>query len=258
MRTLTLIPALAGLLAHGQVGLDRPLVLDAPNAAERRVEGLAPATMDLDLITVGHARSERYHWAATSGTSHAIQLTMDPPCAGYASGLAVRFRAEQTAAGTVTLNVDGLGAKRLVRGDGLPLPFGQLHPGALVEAVYGDTAFVLMDRPVQGCPPGFLQANDHLCIMRGDTLNMSIFNASSWCMDRGARLCQWDEYIHACTMTQGQMLGFADNWEWIDDTNDHTHTAVRVGRWNCNSLLGIGAVEAPNNYASVRCCYHIR
>ncbi|HEY0976825.1 MAG TPA: hypothetical protein VGE21_05100 [Flavobacteriales bacterium] len=262
MRTLASLLLLLGLTAQisAQVQVDRPMVLNAAEAEHRRIQGLGPATAEDELITLGAARNATYHWASTGGTANAITLAMDPPCTGYATGLAVRFRAQAPAVGAVTVNVDGLGPKRLLRNDGLGIPFGQVRAGSVVEALYTDTAFILMDRAVEGCPAGFLRANDRLCVMRNDTLNMSIFNASSWCMDRGARLCTWDEYIHLCTVLVpgGQFLDHADNWEWIDDTHDHTHSAAQAGRWNCNSIRNLGALENANNHGSVRCCYHPR
>lgn len=188
----------------------------------------------------------------------AITLSAQPACAAYQNGLELRFMPNASAAGAVTINVDGLGAKRLYRTDGMFPAFGELAPGRISTIVYQDSAFFLMDRPRENCPSGFYDVNGQYCIQRNDTLSLSVFNATKWCGDRGARLCTWGEYIHACTVHQSAMEGMFDEWEWIDDSSDHTHTGVQAGRWQCRSERSFVAAENPNNYAQVRCCYSIR
>jgi hypothetical protein len=259
MKTLTaawLVCASHVLLA--QVHADRALVLTSADSAQRSIIGLGNAIQNDALISVRDAQAGTYHWGEASGTSATISLALQPPCAGYANGLLVRFIPTQPASGTVTLNVDGLGPKHIYRADGGYVNAGQLQPGTIAEAMYADSAFFLRSPTAAKCPSGFLQANTNLCFMRNDTLNVSLFNAAKWCFDRGARLCAWDEYIFACTNLQAQMEGSFGDWEWTDDTSDHTHTGVQVGRYTCNSERSWVIAEHPNNYASVRCCYHLK
>jgi hypothetical protein len=253
-----LCSSLLCVLALAQVHVDKPLVLTSTDSTLRTIEGLAPATSGTGLITLGDAQSGLYHWGQVSGTPMAIALTLDPPCTAYTNGLTVRFLPASSSYGAVTLNVDGLGAKRVYRSDARPVSVGQLQPGTIAEAVYADTAFFLMGREQTGCPAGYLSGGGDLCIMRDDTLSMSIYNATKWCFDRGARLCSWDEYIAGCTANQSEMIGLFNEWEWIDGTSDHTHTANQAGRWQCRTQRQWGAVESDNNYAQVRCCLRIR
>lgn len=241
-----------------QVEVDRALVFSATDSAQRSVEGLARAVNGTALVTLDDVRDGTYHTATTSGTAMSIALSMHPPCSAYRPGLSIRFVALKDASGAVKVNVDGLGAKYVTRSDGLPVAFNQIAAGRMVQLVYGDTAFVIHDRDHEGCPSGFIQANDRLCLQINDTLNISVYNASRWCMDRGAKLCTWDEYIFACTSNQPQLLGLFDDWEWVDDTSDHTHSAVQVGRYQCRSERSTSAVETTGNYGGVRCCYHLR
>jgi hypothetical protein len=257
-RTIYIALLVVGPAAMGQVHLNKPLVLTAPDSTQRSIEGLAPASQENALITLDGARSGAYHWGQAGGNGTALTLALQPVCAGYANGLSVRFMPVTPASGAVTLNVDGLGARPIYRGDGLLVSAGQLQPGIIAEAVYADSAFFLRSRAAQGCPTGYLQANSRLCLMRNDTINLSIYNAGKWCTDRGAMLCTWDEYIAACTALLPQLEGTFDDWEWVDDTSDHTHTGVQVGRYACRTQRSWGAQEDPNNYARVRCCYHIR
>lgn len=259
MRTVTL-PCLlfASACAVAQVRVDKPLVLSSPDSTLRSIEGLAAAVDEADLITVRDAQRGTYHWAQAGGTPMAIQLTLDPPCAAYTNGLNIRFMPTAPAYGAVTLNVDGLGTERVYRSDGRPVSVGQIQPGTIVEAVFMDTAFFLMGRERSGCPAGYLPAGGDLCVMREDTGFMSIYSATRWCYERGARLCSWDEFIAACTLNQSEMGGLFNEWEWIDGTSDHTHTANQGARWQCRSQRQIGAVETDNNYGEVRCCMRVR
>jgi hypothetical protein len=256
--TTYLISLLLAIPAVAQIHLDKALVLSSPDSAQRQVGGLGRATENTSLIRLSDARAGEYQWAQPGGTGSTITLSMDPPCTGYANGLAVRFMAAMPAAGMVTFNVDGLGARPVYRSDGLRPVLGQLQQGQVVEAIYADSAFFLQGRASASCPDGYLQVNTSLCLMRNDSLNMSIYNANNWCLSRGARLCSWDEYISACTVLQGQLEGIFDDWEWADATSDHTHTAVQVGRWSCRTERSWGALENPNNYARIRCCYSLR
>ncbi len=259
MRTALLPCALiTSGLAVAQVHVDKPLVLTSSDSAQRAIEGLARAANENDLITLGDVQSGGYHWGQVMGTGMAVELSLDPPCAAYTNGLNVRFMPASAGSGAVTLNVDGLGAKRMYRSDARPVSVGQLQPGNIAEAVYVDTAFFLVGREQAGCPAGYLPGGGDICIMRDDTMFMSIFNATRWCYDRGARLCTWDEYMQACTANLPELTGLFDEWEWIDDTSDHTHTANQGGRWQCRTQRQWGAVESNNNYAQVRCCLRNR
>lgn len=241
-----------------QVHLDKPLVLVAQDSVDRMVFGLGRAEGEQGLITLGDARSGAYQWAVASGNGAAIALSLDPPCSAYANGLTLRFLPLGPASSVVTFNVDGLGPRPVYRSDGQRVMGGDIEPGRISEAIYADSAFFLQGRALTKCPQGYLQANSSLCLMRNDTLSMSVYSATNWCYSRGSRLCSWDEYISACSALQGQLEGLFDEWEWIDGNADHVHTAIQAGRWACRSERSWGAIESPNNYAQVRCCYSLR
>ncbi|MCB0792653.1 MAG: hypothetical protein H6595_02615 [Flavobacteriales bacterium] len=243
--------------AVGQVHVDGPMRMTATDSTQRTIEGIDTPVTDTDLITMGVSRSGSVNWGMASGSASAIQLTLDPPASRYAEGLVVRFLPTQSSAGAITLNVDGLGPRDLLGRERLPLQLGDLVAGQIAEARYTDSVFVFVPHPVSGCPEGYVAANDHLCVQVDDGPSMSFFNASHYCTGRGARLCTWDEYIHACVVLGPQLTGLFNEWEWIDDTSDHTHTADQVGRWQCISQRSVGAVEHPNNYGEVRCCYRL-
>lgn len=243
---------------HAQIGVDRPVVLTATDPAERTVQGSAPALEADGLITLDGARSGRYHWGQASGMGMAIQLALTPPAEAYVNGMELRFVPTAPGMGPVSVNVDGLGARRIYRSDGLPVSAGLLVPGTVATLVYADTAFFTVARAPATCPDGFMPVNGQYCIQRNDTVNVSFFTATRWCNDRGARLCSYGEYIHACTVHQAELEGLFNDWEWIDDTSDHTHMADIAGRWVCHSISNLAMIESNNNYARVRCCLTLK
>lgn len=250
--------ALASVCALAQVHLDKPLRLLSPQDSLRRIDGLAYPSEPSSLITLGTAQQASTNWYAVTGGTSIVQLSGSPQANGYANGMLIRWMPQTARAGTVKVNVDGQGARGVYRSDGLPVSDGQVSAGQVVEMIYMDTAFFIMGRSITDCPPGYLRVSDEFCIQKNDTLSVSIFSALEHCSARGARLCTWDEYVMACTVQGAQLSGLFDDWEWIDDTSDHTHTADQVGRYECRSQRSMDAAEHPNNYGVVRCCYRIR
>ncbi len=48
----------------------------------------------------------------------------------------------------------------------------------------------------------------------------------------------------------------ATEWEWIDDTSNHTHTANQVGRFSCQSQRSANVIVTMTG--NTRCCYRTR
>lgn len=258
MKRLTplLLALSTGLCA--QVRVDAPVRLVAGDTTDRTIDGLAPAAQEDALMRFDAARSGAAHWAIAGGTAAAVTLTMDPPATGYRDGMRVRFLPTLVNGPSITFNVDGLGPVPVLGSEGRPPVVGELVPGRVAEAIYADSIFVMNSRAPEGCPTGFLQANERLCMQEDDGANVSIFTAIQQCANKGAGLCTWGEYIQACTALSGQLIDAFNDWEWIDDTSDHTHTANQAGRYYCAQQRSIGAVDHPTAYARARCCYRIR
>lgn len=255
-RHSTIACLLLAIQGWAQVHVDKPVRFNSGDPAARQIEGLAAPQQEDAAITLGTARSGSLHFAQVSGTANAINLTLDPPTSGYADGLLVRFIPAAANTAAVTLNVDGLGPGDLIRSDRLTPGLGELRPGSPVEVQYVDSVFVLLSRTENDCPQGYLQVNGRFCIQSTENASMLWFNAVNLCADRGARLCTWDEYYHACITWSASMTGLFDDWEWYDDTSDHTHTALQGGRFTCHSVRAIASLNVESHPS--RCCYRLR
>jgi len=240
---------------RGQVQVDRPLVFSATADSARRITGLVQATQGDALITAGEALAGGYSWATASGTTNTILLSTEPPVYAYRNGLTLRWMPHRINSGAVRANVNGLGTRRIYRPDGLPVGQGELDPGKVAEIIYWDTAFFLTGRARTDCPAGYLPVSSELCVQRNDSVLTDIFTATVMCRQAGARICTWDEYIIFCSLLGAQLNGRFDDWEWIDDTSDHTHTGNQAGRYTCASQRAVNADTMTNNHGVVRCCY---
>ncbi len=247
--------ALSAMVASAQVVIDVPVTLSGADG-ERRIDGLAQPTQASALITLEGAAQGAFQWGTAQAAAGAITLALSPPISTYRDGLLVRFLAPANLDGALTLNVNGLGALPLQRPDGLNPVRGQLRQGTICEAMHADGRFVLMSAAERGCPPNSLYVNDRYCIDSLSTNNQLFYTGVSFCANRGGRLCTWDEYHAACAFLGTQLGGMFNQWEWIDDTSNHSQTADQAGRTTCQSQRSAGNPLATTG--DTRCCYHPR
>lgn len=256
--TTAIIAALMGSLCiertYAQVAVDAPIVLSgAPE--QRAIDGLAPPTHGTSAITVEGSVLATYMWATSSQNGNLINLSTSPSVSQYADGLNLRFLVDAPVWGPLTVSVDGLPALPLVNPDGLPLHRGQLESGTVAEVLLAAGQFILLSGPERSCPAGYSRVNDELCI---ETNPPSTAGTWSWavaqCASRGGNLCTWGEYAAACMILGSQLGGMHTNWEWIDDTSNHTQGADSAGRTTCMSQR----TTLMTTPAKARCCFHMR
>lgn len=93
--------------------------------------------------------TEKY--AADAGATDAYAITLSPVPASYTTGMVVYFTANTVNTGAATLNVNGLGAKTIVKGVNTTLADGDIATGQFVTVIYDGTNFVLQN-PVATVP----------------------------------------------------------------------------------------------------------
>lgn len=87
------------------------------------------------------AQSGKWSYAVAAGSANALTATLTPAPAALVAGLVVRVRVASSNTGAATLNVNGLGAKPIVRASGGTLEPNDLIAGAAVELLYDGTNF---------------------------------------------------------------------------------------------------------------------
>lgn len=81
----------------------------------------------------------------TTGSANAYVLTSGLSLAAYVSGQSFLIKASFTNSGAATINVDGLGAKSLVKGVSTALASGDMVSGAFYRVSYDNTNFIVQN-----------------------------------------------------------------------------------------------------------------
>lgn len=238
---------------HAQVHLSRDLQVSG-DPSERRIDGLSDPLDISAAITVDGAVLGGAHWTQATLDVDTLLISLSPPETTLRDGLVIRFKAPTHLFGPLYVRHDMLGPLPLVRRDGLDIVRGQLIMNGIAEVVLAGDHFVLTSSVTSGCPPASLPVNERLCMDINETTGYSIFQGADHCAERGGKLCTWGEYYAGCTILGTALNGRFDNWEWVDDSSNHTHTGVQAGRTTCMSQRAAQPLPA----ASTRCCYHPR
>lgn len=90
-------------------------------------------------------------YAASSAGSDTYAVTLAPVPAAYTTGMVVRFKADVANTGAATLNVNGLGAKSILRPDGSALADADIAANQFVQVIYDGTS-MLLQSPTANSP----------------------------------------------------------------------------------------------------------
>ncbi len=97
-----------------------------------------------DLPNKTNIQNSAFTYAADAGSTDAYAITLSPVPATYATGMQFTFKANTLNTGAATLNVNGLGAKALVKNFNSPLVTGDILAGQDVSVLYDGTNFQLL------------------------------------------------------------------------------------------------------------------
>ena len=117
----------------------------SPNGAP---ENMAPSgvnnTMRENMAVLKRAYADSNASVTAGGTVDVITVAMNQTITALYNGLIVSFEASGTNTGAVTLNVDGVGAKNLVKRVSTALVAGEILSGMKVSCVYDGVRFQIM------------------------------------------------------------------------------------------------------------------
>jgi hypothetical protein len=112
--------------------------------ASNKITGLGAGTLASDAAQLGQVQSTAAKLITVSGTD-TITGTMSPTLTAYAAGQLFYFVAAGANTTTVTLNVDGLGAKAVTRDGSTALAAGDINSGEVVVVIYDGTRFQMIN-----------------------------------------------------------------------------------------------------------------
>ena len=123
-----------------------------------------------------------FAWAQDTGAANALVVTLTPAPTSLSPGFEVRVKIAANNTGATTINVNGLGAKSLLRPTGTALQSGDIKAGSVVSLTYDGTSFFLQTIGVVDFtvtdPRYVLKAGD---VMTGNLSmpNLQVNNAAS-------------------------------------------------------------------------------
>lgn len=94
-------------------------------------------------VTEVAIQNSTYTYAADAEASDAYAIALDPAVTAYAAGQTFRFKANTANTGGASLNVNGLGAKTILKQNNVALATGDIEAGQIVTVTYDGTNFQL-------------------------------------------------------------------------------------------------------------------
>lgn len=254
MRTPLFIPTvLLAATCAAQIRTSAPIQLNGTED-QRAIHGLGGPISDSALVTVKVVTAGSIHWAEASFESDTIVLSTTPVISAIRDGLLLRFLAPASQSTALWIRPTGHSSHPLQRPDGLPVNRADMKEGAVAEVVFNHERWTYLNPTNGACPTGAVDVNAAFCIDTAQVSGLEFYEAIRHCGDRGGKLCSWGEYVTACNLVGTSLQIMFDEWEWLDDTANHTHSALQAGRTTCQSQRSANVWMIGDT----RCCYQLR
>lgn len=252
---------------------------DIPEEEENLVTSSGQTLSAGDLYQIAKAVATYAAWGdfyVDSGAANAYVLTPTSPLQApiqYADGMRVRFRISHTNTGPVTINVNALGVKAIVKEDGVtPIGAGDLPAGEHGEVIfhadidafelyshkYEDQTFSTGDNlwSDNSAPKvGWILVNNSTLTTIGDASSASTIRANDDCQELFTLYWGYDAVdCPIYTSVGGDSTRGATA---LDDWNDHKRMSIpsafrrTFAAHDVNDSLRIGQVEGAKTHALV-------
>jgi len=255
---LALFVVLCALLVQAQLEVPVAIELTGATDADRQVDGLASPLVPDAAVSVAAARATTMSYATASGTDQLV-ADLEPAILEYTPGMMITLVPSAANAAGATLELNGLGARSMVKFGELPLDSADLPVGIPARLIYDGSRFLLLSNASRPCPTGFYAPTSTYCIQDSSLEAITFFNAITYCHNTGARLCSMGEWANACR-TKPTFIGTVLSAEWVDSAANHTNDAKTVGAgWATDvPLPGVacnyGFTYVPTELFRFRCC----
>lgn len=248
------------LQAQWDVPTSVQLVGTAPS--DRQVIGLAEPITPGAMVSVDAARNSVVSFATVSG-GLLLQGNLTPAPSSYAVGMLVTVMPTAVNLPAAQVDLNGLGAKSILKSGGLALDSADLVPGVPARMIYDGQVFHLIGNTYLNCPKGFHIGGREFCIEDSSRADTGWYPANKVCRDMDARLCTFAEWVFACRRDPAFLPTVLD-YEWVDSAANNTNGAKRVGNGDDGTGTGEvsiacehgGQASASTGNQRFRCCRH--
>lgn len=253
-----LLSLLLGASAYAQLDVPVKLILDGATTSDRQIIGLAdPIAPDAGVSLDAYRRNVVTSADVSGGAT--LNAELFPPATSYQAGMSVFLTLATTNSAGCTIRLNDLEEKPVYKWGGLPLDSADLVPNVPNRFVYDGEGFQYLGNILIPCPSGYSIGNSNYCIADSSLTLQTFFQASTICRQRGARLCTFGEWVHACPMLFPTQLT-ADG-EWVDSAANNANTAKIVGYGSTGLTVDLvdtgcrrGTHKLPSETAKFRCC----
>ena len=111
----------------------------------QRITNLGAATGTNDAVRASQLQAGGLITLGSVAGTNTITASMTPALTAYSAGMIVAFTPANNCTGATTINIDSLGAKSIVKGDGTALESGDLQASTSHVLVYDGTNFVCLN-----------------------------------------------------------------------------------------------------------------
>lgn len=221
------------------------VVLDGATPGARQVQGLGDPTTSDAAVSAEALRSGSMSYAIASGSA-TLSANLTPAPEGYTTGMAVTIVPAAANEAGADLDLNGLGARPIVKWGQLPLDSADLPAGMPARLVFDGERFLLLNNATRPCPPSFGALTSSYCVSDSSYGPGTFYDGINGCESRNARLCSFGEWANACRNKPG-FLGTITAYEWVDDAANNPNDAKTVG----------GGYDGPNIVQGFACEYGI-
>ena len=243
---------------RAQLDVPSSIEFNGITSSDRQLIGLSPPVDLSDAVSLDAARATTFAITTVTGTSELVGTLIPAPTVLY-PGMMITILPTSPSSQGATLDLNGTGARSIVKSGGIPLATGDLFPGVPARLVYVEDQFLLLSGTQIQCPVGYSAVTRGYCIADQPQPSADFFSAISYCIDQDARLCTLSEWSAAC-QNLTSFFGTVTEAEWVDHAANNTTGAKLVG-FGINSGDDVpgsgcefGGQSPPTAMFRYRCC----
>ena len=240
------------LVSTAQVHIDKSIRFVPPSG--KTIDGIVLNMDSTSGVPYSAFLETDLNYISATDSGSVLNIALPVTIAAYPDGLELYIKLATSNSGKLFLNVNGLGSVEVKKADTISLVANEITPGQIVKVIYNTNYFVLQTQTNPACPSGFVSANANFCIEKDARTAAAYLNAISMCYSLNARLCTWGEWYYACQKTALGLLNMTSNYEYVDDTSDHSNTVLLVGGADCKAVTTF-TLPGGNKPFKYRCCY---